>query len=221
MPRVVIESPFQACEENLAYARRCLADSLGRGEAPYASHLLYPQLLDDTVPDQRRLGMHAGFAWGLAAELVAVYVDRGFTSGMAEGVRRALGPRPGNGAPPVLFRSIGEGPYVGAARCRACDLMVDETRLCLSRSMALFGRGPLAAGEKVGVRAEVYAFSHLVETGQTARVALDHRSVDGLAVGGYIGNAFLDVAAGALDHLTGRSARDVVVVLLRAPEAAP
>ena len=98
--RVIIESPFgirpdgsrapaAEVEENVLYARRCLADSLARGEAPFASHLLYPQALHDADPAQRRQGMEAGFAWGQKADLCAVYMDRGVTPGMTEGIDRA------------------------------------------------------------------------------------------------------------------------------------
>jgi hypothetical protein len=68
-----------------------MADSLARGEAPFASHALYtlPGVLDDDVPEERRRGMEAGFAWGEAADQVAVYVDLGVSRGMLEGCERA------------------------------------------------------------------------------------------------------------------------------------
>ena len=41
MQRVIIESPYAGeIDKNTAYARRCMRDSLDRGEAPFASHLL-------------------------------------------------------------------------------------------------------------------------------------------------------------------------------------
>lgn len=90
MKLVVIESPYAGDREvNDAYLRACLLDSLRRGEAPYASHAIYPQVLDDAKPDERALGMMAGFAWGEQADLVACYVDLGWSSGMLEGARRA------------------------------------------------------------------------------------------------------------------------------------
>jgi hypothetical protein len=90
---VVIESPFGhptkiGMEENAAYARKCMLDSLKRGEAPYASHLLYTQCLDDLLLKERKQGMEAGFAWGAAAQHVAVYTDRGISGGMLEGIKR-------------------------------------------------------------------------------------------------------------------------------------
>lgn len=88
---MVVESPLAGdVVENVAYARKCLGDSLERGEAPFASHVLYPGTLDDSVPEQRMLGMRAGFAWGERADLVAVYVDRGVSAGMFEGIARAV-----------------------------------------------------------------------------------------------------------------------------------
>lgn len=111
MQLVIIESPLRAApytgllrwlpfvrravearryERNRRYARLCMLDSLRRGEAPYASHLLFdqPGLLDDTNPNERELGMLAGFAWGERAELIAVYTDIGISGGMQRGIDR-------------------------------------------------------------------------------------------------------------------------------------
>ena len=89
---VILESPYAGDDEaNLTYARDALADSLRRGEAPIASHLLYtqPGVLDDTVPEERRLGINAGLAWGRVADVTVVYADRGITPGMRQGIIRA------------------------------------------------------------------------------------------------------------------------------------
>lgn len=62
MRKAIIESPFAGdVETHLTYGRRAMKDCLDRGEAPYASHLLYTQsgILDDTVPAERELGMKA------------------------------------------------------------------------------------------------------------------------------------------------------------------
>lgn len=65
-------------ERNLTYAREALRDSLLRGEAPIASHLLYTQkgVLDDRIREERGLGIAAGLAWGVA-EMTVVYADLG------------------------------------------------------------------------------------------------------------------------------------------------
>lgn len=100
MKRVIIESPYAGdIERNTEYARRCLKDSLDRGEAPLASHLLYPQVLDENDPKQRQQGINAGTAWmSMRVEeklydkeedyvTVAFYVDYG----ISEGMRSAIG----------------------------------------------------------------------------------------------------------------------------------
>jgi hypothetical protein len=74
-----------------AYLYAALKDCIHRGEAPFASHAIYtlPGVLDDTVPEERKLGMEAGFAWGAKAELCAVYTDFGVSGGMEAGMTRA------------------------------------------------------------------------------------------------------------------------------------
>ena len=95
MRRVIVESPFAAptaegIAENEVYARAAMADCLHRGEAPYASHLLYtqPGVLDDNDPDERQHGIDAGLAWGDVADAVVIYTDRGISNGMKYGIAR-------------------------------------------------------------------------------------------------------------------------------------
>jgi hypothetical protein len=93
MPLVLIESPYAGdVEKNIAYARACMRDSLYRGEAPFAMHLLYtqPGILNDAVPEERNWGIEAGLAWGKFAEITAVYSDLGITPGMEIGIQRAI-----------------------------------------------------------------------------------------------------------------------------------
>ena len=98
MRLVIVESPFAHDKYDvekfvyvLMYVRACLRDCLMRGEAPYASHALYTQdgVLDDWNPDQRALGIEAGFAWGAKADLRAVYTDLGVSPGMLKGIDEA------------------------------------------------------------------------------------------------------------------------------------
>lgn len=108
MRLVVVESPYAADDDegvarNEAYARAAMRDCLNRGEAPYASHLLYTQegVLDDRVPAERARGMEAGLCWGARAEATVVYTDLGVSDGMRLGVARAtLDGRP------VEYRSL-------------------------------------------------------------------------------------------------------------------
>lgn len=68
-----------------------MRDSIERGEAPFASHLIYTQgdLLDDNVPAERQRGIACGLEWGTVADLVAVYTDLGISEGMARGIEHA------------------------------------------------------------------------------------------------------------------------------------
>lgn len=97
MRRVIIESPYAAAdaegiERHVRYARAACADSLRRGEAPWASHLLYtqPGILRDERPRERALGIEAGLVWGEAADATLVYLDLGISRGMELGIRRAV-----------------------------------------------------------------------------------------------------------------------------------
>ena len=90
MKRVVLESPFAGDREaNFDFALRCLRDCLDRGEAPLASHLLYPRVLDDDDDAQRALGIAAGHAWIPSADCVVVYTDLGVSHGMEAGIAAA------------------------------------------------------------------------------------------------------------------------------------
>jgi hypothetical protein len=93
---VLVESPLASPEieglvRNKKFARACLRDCLARGEAPYASHLLYAQegLLNDDISEERALGIHAGLVWGKSATKTVVYTDLGISSGMERGIKRA------------------------------------------------------------------------------------------------------------------------------------
>ena len=91
MRLVIVESPYAGdVEANVAYARQCLKDCLNRREAPIASHLLYPQVLDDTLPEERLLGIDAGLAWASVADVQVFYIDRGWSAGMTAARDRAI-----------------------------------------------------------------------------------------------------------------------------------
>lgn len=87
---VLVESPYAGdVEANVAFAREALRDCLLRGEAPFASHLLYTQMLDDHVPAERELGIAAGLAVGARFDATVVYLDRGVSGGMRHGIAAA------------------------------------------------------------------------------------------------------------------------------------
>ncbi len=93
-PFTVIESPFSAPDidgivRNIQYTMLATRDSLSRGEAPYASHLFYTQMLDDNLQSERQLGMDAGLTICHHAEQTAVYTDYGTSRGMEYGIKTA------------------------------------------------------------------------------------------------------------------------------------
>ncbi len=90
MKRVVVESPYKgAVPVNEIYGELCMHDCLvNHNESPYASHLLYTRtwVLRDERPEERELGIKAGFYWRDVAEQSNFYVDLGSTEGMELGI---------------------------------------------------------------------------------------------------------------------------------------
>ena len=106
MELVIIESPWKATSaaelsRNRNYAQKAMVDCIDRGEAPFASHLLYTQIFDELIDDQRSKGIDVGLAWGRHATKTVVYQDFGITSGMVIGIKRAI--EEGRG---IEYRSI-------------------------------------------------------------------------------------------------------------------
>ena len=96
MKRVVIESPYAGhVDRNVAYARQAMRDSIMRGEAPIASHLIYtqPGILHDDVLSERETGIKAGFAWWSVADLIVFYSDLGWSPGMTQALARCVDER--------------------------------------------------------------------------------------------------------------------------------
>lgn len=85
MRLVVLASPWRGnSRRNLAFALACLRDCFSRGEAPFASHLLYAAsgALDDDVPSAREAGTEAGLAWIEVSDALVVYTNLGLSPGM-------------------------------------------------------------------------------------------------------------------------------------------
>jgi len=89
--RIIIESPYAGeVERNIEYARKCMIDSLKRNESPFLSHLLYTQVLDDEIPEERSIGISAGYEWWSATDKIVFYLDYGITPGMLKALNRAI-----------------------------------------------------------------------------------------------------------------------------------
>ena len=103
---VIIESPFKGdVARNKLYLQRCIRDCIERGEAPFASHQMYTDALDDNIPEERAMGIGAGLAWRSVAEKAVFYVDYGYSGGMMQA--RALYEQEGI---PWEVREIGLNP---------------------------------------------------------------------------------------------------------------
>ena len=58
---VYIASPLSGdIEQNLQFARLACRYAMAQGAAPFAPHLLYTQMLDDSRPEERKLGIDMG-----------------------------------------------------------------------------------------------------------------------------------------------------------------
>lgn len=104
---VIIESPYSGdVARNRRYLQSAIRDCLRRGETPYASHQMLTDALDDNIPEQRELGISAGFAMRdlLVSQgaTVAFYIDHGMSSGML----RSNKTLPRTAA--IAFRILGE-----------------------------------------------------------------------------------------------------------------
>lgn len=56
-----IASPYAGdVEQNIEFARAACRMAMSLGCVPVAAHLLYPQMLDDAIPEQREMGIRMG-----------------------------------------------------------------------------------------------------------------------------------------------------------------
>ena len=90
-PRVYVASRYAGdVERNVAAAVRCCQFAIRRGCMPIASHLLYPQILQDNIPEERELGTVFGLALLALCDEVWFFTDGdGLSPGMAAEEREA------------------------------------------------------------------------------------------------------------------------------------
>lgn len=88
-PCVFICSPYAGdVEENTQKAKEYLRFAVEQGAIPLAPHLLYPQVMDDSSPVARELGLFFGMVWlGKCAELW-VFGSR-ISHGMSQEIEKA------------------------------------------------------------------------------------------------------------------------------------
>lgn len=88
--RVFIASPLRGdIKKNQDYARRALLHSLNQGEAPFVPHLLYDQVLDDKIEDERNMAISSALSMLEGCQVLAVYCDLGISDGMKGEIIRA------------------------------------------------------------------------------------------------------------------------------------
>ena len=77
-------------QTNIENAIWCCRYVIDRGYMPVASHLLYPQILDDNIPREREMGLMFGLALLATCDEVWVFTDGGeISSGMAKEIEEA------------------------------------------------------------------------------------------------------------------------------------
>lgn len=77
MKLIYVASPYAGdIEQNTEYARRACRHVMNEGHAFFAPHLLYPQLIDDSNPQERQLGLDMGLAMLPRCDELWCYGDR-------------------------------------------------------------------------------------------------------------------------------------------------
>jgi hypothetical protein len=101
MKRIFVCSPYGGDPANQERARGYCKEVLDAGHAPFAPHLLYPQMLDDADPAQRARGLAVGLLYLAVCDEMWAYPGlEGLTSGMRTEVELA-----GKLNVPVVWRS--------------------------------------------------------------------------------------------------------------------
>ena len=77
MKLIYVASPYAGdIEQNTAFARKACRHVMNEGHAFFAPHLLYPQLLDDSKPQERQAGLDMGLAMLPRCDELWCYGDR-------------------------------------------------------------------------------------------------------------------------------------------------
>jgi len=101
--RVFICSPYAgAVEENVELARKLCRKAIEAGHAPFAPHLHYPGIVDDSNADERAVGISCGLRFMAACDEVWAYIGQGRSAGMIQEIAHATN----TGKPIRYFRSI-------------------------------------------------------------------------------------------------------------------
>lgn len=94
LPLVIVESRYASKTadgliRNWNYLKFAIADSISKGEVPFASHGFFTQMLNDRSPEARKLGLRLAIEYIRRADYMAIYLDYGWSRGMRLGARVA------------------------------------------------------------------------------------------------------------------------------------
>lgn len=85
MELVFISSPYRGdIERNIVYAKELLVDAITAGYVPIAPHLLYPQVLDDNVPEERKAAIELCHELLKKCDAILIGKRYGLSSGMKQ-----------------------------------------------------------------------------------------------------------------------------------------
>lgn len=74
---VYIASPYAGdVEKNIAFAKAACRYAMEQGCTPVAVHLIYPQLLNDSIPEEREMGIQMGLRVLKACDELWICGDR-------------------------------------------------------------------------------------------------------------------------------------------------
>lgn len=77
MKLIYVASPYAGdIEQNTEFARKACRHVMNEGHAFFAPHLLYPQLLNDSNPQERQAGLDMGLAMLPRCDELWCYGDR-------------------------------------------------------------------------------------------------------------------------------------------------
>jgi len=91
MKKVFICSPYAGASDamtmkHIQYARDLCKYAFRMNFAPFASHLIYPQFLDDKIPSQRVQGMNAGQVFMSVCDEFWIGIKYQISSGMKDDI---------------------------------------------------------------------------------------------------------------------------------------
>lgn len=88
---VLIESPFQGDKENnKQYAREAMTDSISKGETPIVPHLMFTQVLNDDISEEREIGLTLAMSFHQIVDKIVAYTDKGVSEGMQRSISKAI-----------------------------------------------------------------------------------------------------------------------------------